>query len=98
MKSRTRPPFLILPSKGGVYRRNGRFVVGGRLSFCWETLVMAIACDVQGPHEIRREDGPWYPIEMTIEQAEQALNPNGNFFGERRVRRARNFRVRNANQ
>lgn len=98
MKSLSRPPFQILPSKGGVYRRNGRFIVGGRLSFCWETLVMAIACGVEGPHEIRRERGPFYTIEMTVAEAEQALNPNGDYFGERRISRARNFRARNANQ
>lgn len=90
-----RPPFKILPSVGGVYRRDGKFIVGGRLSFAWETLVMAIASGVEGTHEIRRNNGPWYEITMTVEEAEAALNPRGNFFGERRVARARAFRNRN---
>lgn len=91
-----RPPFRILPSVGGQYRRDGKLVVGGRLSFAWENLVMAIACGLEGVHEIRRERGPWYRIEMTVEEAEQTLDSSGDFFGRRRVARARAFRARRA--
>lgn len=92
MQFMKRPPFKILPSRGGTYRRDGKFIVGGRLSFCWENLVLAIASGIKGVHEIRRENGKWYQIELTIEEAEQALDPKGDFFGRRRVERARRFR------
>ena len=87
-----RPPFKILASVGGSYRRDGKFICGGRLSFCWENLVHAVASGNEGVHEIRRKDGPWYRIEMSIEEAEQALNPRDDFFGRRRVNRARALR------
>lgn len=93
-----RPPFKILPSVAGSYRRDGKWVCGGRLSFCWENLVQAIASGVGTTHEIRRKDGPWYRIEMTVNEAEQALNPNHDFFGARRVARARRFRDRSRRQ
>lgn len=89
-----RPPFKILPSVGGNYRRGGKLIVSGRLSFCWENLVQAIASGVPGPHEIRRKKGPWYLIDLTVEEAEQALDPNDDVFGRRRVNRARRFRQR----
>lgn len=89
-----RPPFKILPSVRGTYRRDGKFVVGGRLSWAWENLVVAIASGIDGDHEIRRNNGPWYRIEMTVEEAEAALDPEGTFFGRRRVARARKFRAR----
>lgn len=88
-----RPPFKLLPSIGGVYRRDGKFVCGGRLTFCWENLVQAIASGVGTTHEIRRKSGPWYVIDMTVDEAEQALNPHDDFFGRRRVARARRFRA-----
>lgn len=89
-----RPPFKILGSKSGSFRRNGKFVVGGRLSWAWENLVMSIACGFDAVHEIRRNNGPWYVIEMTVEEAEQTLNPCNDAFGRRRVARARAFRNR----
>lgn len=91
-----RPPFKILGNVGGVYRRDGNFIVGGRLTFCWENLVMSIASGIDGPHEIRRNNGPWYEISMTVEEAEQALDPENTFFGKRRIERARKFRARKA--
>lgn len=87
-----RPPFKILPSTQSVYRRGGRFVTAGRTSFVWETLVMAAACNVPGPHEIRRGTGPWYRIDLTVAEAEAALDPKDDAFGRRRVERARRFR------
>lgn len=89
-----RPPFKILPSVSGQYRRDGKHVVGGRLSFVWENLVTAIACGIEGTHEIRRASGRWYKITMSVEEAEQALDPNDDFFGKRRVARARKFRAK----
>lgn len=89
-----RPPFKIVGNVNGTYRRDGKFVVGGRLTWAWENLVTAIACGLEGTHEIRRDDGPWYTITLTVEEAEQALDPHGDFFGARRVARARRFRER----
>ena len=90
-----RPPFKIRGDISGVYRRDGKFITAGRLTWCWENLVMAIASGLTGPHEIRRgQNGPWYRIDLTVEEAEQTLDPNDDFFGKRRVARARKFRER----
>lgn len=89
-----RPPFKIEASTQGAYKRGGKFVTGGRTSWCWENLVMAIASGVEGPHMIRRGNGPWHLITMTVDEAEQALNPHNDFFGRRRVTRARRHRER----
>jgi putative component of toxin-antitoxin plasmid stabilization module len=92
--SRRRPPFKILPSRRGDYRRDGKWRTGGRLSFVWECLVMDAACGIEGVKEIRFNEGPWYRIELTVEEAEAALDPKGDSFGHRRVNRARQFRHR----
>jgi hypothetical protein len=89
-----RPPFKIVGSTHSTYRRDGRFITSGRTSWVWEQLVIAIASGVPGVHEIQRGDGPWHRIDMTVEEAEQALNPRNDFFGRRRVARARQFRNR----
>lgn len=53
---------------------------------------MAIACNIDGSHEIRRDGGPWHEIAMSIPEAESALNPKNDHFGRARVKRARRFR------
>mgnify|MGYP000049963651 CR=1 FL=1 len=91
-----KPPFKIVGYTHATYRRDGKFIVAGRTSFVWERLVMAIASGIGGVHEIRRREGPWHTITMSVEEAEAALNPKGDFFGQRRVARARAFRARRA--
>lgn len=91
-----RPPFKMLPSRRAVLRVDGKFVVGGRASFVWETYLMRRAAGVPGDHEIRLgQNGKWHRLTWSIEEADEALGSWG-IFGSRRQERARRTRAERA--
>lgn len=95
--NRIRPPFKMLPSHGAVLRRDGKFVVGGRASFAWETYVQCRAAGVPGAYEIRRSwpnPGPWHQLRHTVEQAEQTIIESKAMSAPGQLRRARATRER----
>ena len=92
-----RPPFAMKSSRGAVLTCNGKFVVGGRASFAWETFLQRRAAGVPGNYAIRRGEkgAPWHRLEWTILEAEEALGKWGRF-GYRRVSQMRRMRAARA--
>jgi hypothetical protein len=92
-----RPPFLMKTSRHAVLRCDGRFIVGGRASFVWETFLERRVAGVPGAHEIRRDgnENPWHRLDWTIEEATEALLHWGSF-GPRRVKRLEKSRASRA--
>lgn len=89
-----RPPFLMRASRGATLRRDGKFLVGGRASFVWETFLKSRAAGVPGDYEIRASDRqPWHRLDWTIEEAEEMLATWG-MFGAKRVKQMQAFRAR----
>jgi hypothetical protein len=85
-------PFKMLPSRAAVLRCDGRFVIGGRAAFVWETYLLRRAAGVPGEYEIRAGDKTiWHKIVCSIEEAEAELQSYG-MFGKGRVSRARKTR------
>lgn len=68
-----RPPFKMLPARGATLRCDGKFVVGGRASFAWETFLQRRIAGVPGRYEIRLTGpvGPWHKLDWTPEEAEE---------------------------
>ena len=95
MRKRT-PPFRMSSSRGATLKRDGKFLVGGRASFCWETFLQSRVAGVPGKYEIalavpQHRHTVWHTLEWTIEEAEYALAGWG-LFGPRRVARMRKMR------
>lgn len=95
MRKRT-PPFAMKASRRATLKRDGKFVVGGRASFAWETFLQSRVAGVPGKYEIalavpHYKKTVWHEIAWTIEEAEAALAEWG-VFGYRRVARMRKMR------
>lgn len=88
-----RHPFKMLPSRGAVLRCDGKFVIGGRASFVWETLVNRRAAGVPGVYEIRAAGSTtWHRVDATIEEAEAEIESWHSMFTARRLARLRKTR------
>lgn len=74
-----RPPFQMKASRRATLKRDGKFVVGGRASFCWETFLMSRIAGVPGCYEIRldRKDSPWHQLDWSMDEAEQFFRSVG---------------------
>lgn len=70
-----KPPFKIKPSTRAVLMCDGKFVIGGRTSFVWETFLMRRAAGVPGEYAMRGGDRgePFHRVAATIEEAEIEL-------------------------
>lgn len=93
-----RPPFQMKASRHASLRCDGKFVVGGRASFVWETFLLRRCAGVPGAYEIRADrDRPWHTLDWTIGDAEDALERWGRF-GYRHVARMRKLRQSRINR
>lgn len=88
-----RPPFEMRASRYATLLRDGRFILGGRASFVWESFLQSRVAGVPGVYEIRSDRGkPWHRLDWTIEEAEEALAAWG-IFGAGRVKRMKTMRA-----
>lgn len=88
-----RPPFTMRASRHAVLTCDGKFVVGGRAAFVWETFLKRRAAGVPGRYMIRSDqDKPWHLLDWTIEEGEAELAEWG-MFGKRRVQQMRKMRA-----
>jgi hypothetical protein len=88
-----RSPFLMKASITAVLRCDGKFVVGGRASFVWETFLQRRVAGIPGLYEVTKGRGyPWHRLDWTMDEAEEALLAWG-MFGKRRVKRMLTMRA-----
>lgn len=87
-----RHPFKMTSSRSAVLICDGKFVIGGRASFVWETYLMRRAAGVPGNCKIRASDkATWHEISHTVSEAEDELQTWGTF-GAKRVKQMRKMR------